>query len=179
MTLILEAHECKKQCKTQEKNQNTVARRISWTELFAKNHAFRIQCLAYERQEQTKRGFSFPPGGMFNLTQNATFYNKQINWKKTKDNDKTKNTQIAPECFVFVSFLFFFYGDSAIPNLHLFLWKKTKKQQNRNKLRQSADLGYPSLQRKKQKETHIKHSGTFVPLCVCLYILTFCCLFVF
>ena len=25
----------------------------------------RIQCLAYERQEQTKRGFSFPPGGMF------------------------------------------------------------------------------------------------------------------
>ena len=64
MTLILEAHECKKQCKTQEKNQNTVARRISWTELFAKNHAFRIQCLAYERQEQTKRGFSFPPGGM-------------------------------------------------------------------------------------------------------------------
>ena len=46
MTLILEAHECRKQCKTQEKNQNTVARRISWTELFAKNHAFRIQCLA-------------------------------------------------------------------------------------------------------------------------------------
>ena len=28
-------------------------------------HAFRIQCLAYERQEQTKLGFSFPPGGMF------------------------------------------------------------------------------------------------------------------
>ena len=29
------------------------------------SHAFRIQCLACERQEQTKRGFSFPPGGMF------------------------------------------------------------------------------------------------------------------
>ena len=89
---------------------------------------------------------------MFNLTQNATFYNKQINWKTPK-NDKTKNTQIAPECFVFV---FVFYGDSGIPNLHLFPWKTTKKQQNRNKLRQSADLGSPSLQRKKQKRNKQK-----------------------
>ena len=38
--LILEAHECRKHCKTHEKGQNTVARRISWTELFAKTMRF-------------------------------------------------------------------------------------------------------------------------------------------
>jgi hypothetical protein len=36
MTLILEAHECRKHCKTQEKNQNTLARRMSSTEMCAK-----------------------------------------------------------------------------------------------------------------------------------------------
>jgi hypothetical protein len=36
---------------------------MNW--IVCQNHAFRIQCLAYERQEQTKRGFSFPPAGMF------------------------------------------------------------------------------------------------------------------
>ena len=38
---------------------------MNW--IVCQNQAFRIQCLAYERQEQTKHGFSFPPGGMFNL----------------------------------------------------------------------------------------------------------------
>ena len=36
---------------------------MNW--IVCQNHAFRIQCLAYERQEQAKRGFSFPPGGKF------------------------------------------------------------------------------------------------------------------
>ena len=36
MTLILQAHECRKHCKTQEKSQNTLARRMSSTEMCAK-----------------------------------------------------------------------------------------------------------------------------------------------
>ena len=36
---------------------------MNW--IVCQEHAFRMQCLASERQEQTKRGFSFPPGGLF------------------------------------------------------------------------------------------------------------------
>ena len=47
-------------CKKKTKHSGT-ANIMNW--IVCQNHAFRIQCLAYERQEQTKRGFSFPPAG--------------------------------------------------------------------------------------------------------------------
>ena len=55
--------------KKKPKHSDT-ANMMNW--IVCQNHAFRIQCLAYERQEQTKRGFSFAPGGMFDKPMQTT-----------------------------------------------------------------------------------------------------------
>ena len=64
-TLLLEAHECRKHCKTQEKKQNTVARRISSTEMCAKT--MRLASNVYHmnaKNRQNVGSVSHPAGSL-------------------------------------------------------------------------------------------------------------------
>ena len=118
---------------------------------------------------------------MFNLTQNATFYNKQINWKNQKTMTKQKNTNRARVLCICIFFVFFLRG-LRDPKSASFSLEKNEKATKQKQITTECRFGIPesSEEKTKKKQTkNIKRSGTFVSLCVCLYILTFCCLFVF
>ena len=115
---------------------------------------------------------------MFNLTQNATFYNKQINWKKQKTTTKQKTHKSRQSALYLYLFCFFFLRGLRDPKSASFSLEKNKKTTKQKQITTECRFGIPeSSEKKTKRNTHktLWHICFFVCLFVYFDILLFVC----